>query len=243
VPVDPSVGQALAPGGSKAFPSDEAVQRFMESRGIPRKDAYYVFGNLYPKRMIVLVGNNVEAISSETGIQRTFRFMQPGGLAATPPSIELNGLWDKTVHTGFCLFGEKSDDLQYAAELSEKELAASYLRVGLFDKAERGLLRKVAEKPEDAIAWLNLGQVYFNTDEYDKAIEALHSCLEGKAGSIKPAIDQWAHNILGNCFDMKGMRDLAIIEYQKVIDANINFQGAVDNAQKYLMTPYRGDSE
>lgn len=243
VPVDPSVAQTLAPGGSKAFADDKAVQGFMESRGIPRKDPYYLFGNSYPNRVIVCLGNNIEVVSNKTGIKKTFRFMQPGGMAAFPPSIEIRGLWDKTVHTGFYVFDEKRADAQYALEKAEKELAHAYLDVKLYDKAERGLLKKVEEKPKDAMSWLSLGQVYMNKKEYDKAIEALKNCLLGKAGSIKPIIDAWAHNLLGNCYDIKEMREQAIAEYQTVIDANINFQGAVESAKQYIKEPFREPSE
>jgi tetratricopeptide (TPR) repeat protein len=243
VPVDPSVAQALTPGGSQAFADDETVQRFMESRGIPIKDPYYVFGNLYPNRVIVYLGVNVEAVSHKTGITKTFKFMQPGGLAALPPGVEFKGLWAKTVQTGFFIFGDERDDVAYALEKAEKELAPSYLQVGLYDKAERGLLKKIEERPDDALSWLNLGEVYVNKKEYDKAIEAFNKCLSGKAGSIKPVLDAWAHNLLGNCYDIKGMRNQARAEYQHVIDANINFQGAVDSAKHYIDEPFREPDE
>jgi len=243
VPVDPSVGQALTPSGSKAFASEEVVEKFMKSRGIPEKDPYYVFGNLYPHRVIVCIGNNVEAISSKTGMKKTFKFMQPGGNTAFPPGIELKGLWDKTVHTGFYVFGEKRSNVEFAIEKVEKELASAYLHAELYNKAERGFLKKVEERPEDALSWLSLGQVYMNKQNYDNAIEAFKKCLAGKAGSVKPVLDVWAHNLLGNCYDIKGMRDLAITEYQKVVEANINFQGAVDSAKLYIKEPFRESNE
>lgn len=238
IPVDPSVAQALTPSGSKAFAAEERVREFMESRGIPNKDPYYLFGNLYPNRVIVCIGNNIEAISKETGIKKTFRFMQPGGATAYPPGIDLKGLSDETVHIGFYVFGDERDIIEHAMIKAEEELAPAYLRVGSYDKAERGFLKKLEESPEHALTWLNLGQVYMYKKEYDTAIDALTKCLIGKAGSMKPVLDVWARNLLGNCYDLKGMREQAITEYQKVIETDINFQGAVDSAKKYIREPY-----
>lgn len=238
IPVDASVAQMMIPAGSKAISTEEGVAKFMESRGIPEKDPYYLFGNLYPNRVIVCIGNNIEAISDKTGIKRTFKFMQPGGATAFPPGIELKGLWSECVYTGFYLFGDKCDDMEFAMEKAQKELASSYLDAGLYDKAEKGFLRKLEENSDDALSWLSIGQVYMNKEDYDKAIEAFKKCIAGKAGSIKPVLEVWAHNLSGNCYDIKGMRELAIAEYNKVIDMNINFQGAVDSAKQYIKEPF-----
>jgi hypothetical protein len=237
IPVDASVADMLT-SGSNVLSSEEAVLRFMESRGIPEKDPNYLFGNLYPNRLIVYIGANVQVVSQKTGLQKTFRFMQPGANAAFPPSIEFKGFSDKTVHGGFYLFDENSDDFKFAQSIAEKELAFSYLNAEIYDKAERGLLKKIDEKPEDALSWLNLGQVYMHKKEYDQAIDAFNKSIVGKAGSVKPVIDVWAHTLLGNCYDLKGMREQAIKEYEKVVASGINFQGVVDTAKKYIKEPY-----
>jgi tetratricopeptide (TPR) repeat protein len=242
IPVDTSVAEMLTPG-SKVLDSEEAVIRFMRSRGIPKKDPDYLFGNLYPNRVIVCIGNNIEVISNKTGIKKTFQFMQPGGATAFPPAIELNGLKEKTVHAGFYVFGDERESLEFASEKAQKELAHAYLDAGLYDKAEKGFLKILEEKPDDAISWLKLGQIHMNKEDYDNAIAAFQKCIKGKAGSIKPIIETWAHNLSGNCYDIKGMRELAITEYKKVIDSNINFQGAVDSAKKYLKEPYGESNE
>lgn len=242
VPVDASVAQLLMPGGSKAMDSVGTI-KFMESRGIPEKDPYYLFGNLYPNRVIVCIGNNIEVFSKRTGVTKTFRFMQPGGATAYPPGIDLRGLSDEAVHVGFYVFGEEKDNIEHAMAKAEEELAPAYLRVGSYDKAEQGFLKKLEGSPENALAWLNLGQVYMCKEDYDTAIDALTKCLMGKAGSMKPVLDVWAHSLLGNCYDLKGMREQAITEYQNVIKMDMNFQGAVDSAKKYIKEPYRKSEE
>ena len=62
-----SVAELLRPG-SKTFDTDEAVQSFMKSRQIPVRDPEWLFGNLYPYRIIIFTGSNLELASKETGI-------------------------------------------------------------------------------------------------------------------------------------------------------------------------------
>ncbi len=242
IPVDASVAELMTPG-SKAIQDEKDVIKFMESRGIPERDPDYLFGNLYPNRVMVSIGSNIEVKSKKTEIERTFRFMQPGGDTAFPPAIEFKGISDKVVHTGFYLFRDSRNDKELAVEKAEKELAPAYFVVGLLDKAKRGLLQKVEEKPEDAVSWLYLGQLYMQEDDLDKAIEAFKKSITGKAGSIKPVIEVLSRNLLGNCYDVKGMREKAVDEYNKVINSGVNFQGALDSAKKYIEEPYTKKDE
>ena len=241
VPVDSSVAQLLKP--DYKIMAENEVEQFMQTRKIPVKDPYYLFGNLYPNRLIVSIGNNIDANSAKTGIKKTFSFLQPGGATAYPAGIELKGLSQQTVHCGFFLFGEKRDDMNFAIEKSNKDLSGAYLHVGLYDKAEKGLLKKLEENPDDAQSWMLIGQVYMNKNNPDKAINAFKQAIEGKAGSIKPIIEAWSHNLLGNCYDIKGERKLAIEEYNKVIKMNINFDGSLDYAKKYLKEPFKESSK
>jgi hypothetical protein len=237
IPVDASVADLLVPG-SDVLDSEEAVLRFMETRGIPERNPDYLFGNLYPNRMIVFVGNNAIIRSSKTGIERTFQFMQPGGSVSYPPAVELYGLSKQTVHTGFYLFGDGCDDIEQAHGVLEKELAAEYFSAEMFDMAEKGFLKKVEERPDDAISWFYLGQIYMDRHDLGRAIEAFEKSIAGKAGSVKPVIEVWARNMAGQCYDLQGNREKAIEQYTLVIESGVNMQGAVDTAKKYLEIPY-----
>jgi tetratricopeptide (TPR) repeat protein len=114
----------------------------------------------------------------------------------------------------------------------------------MYEEAKRGFLAKVEEKPEDAMSWLYLGDLYKDQDQCDKAIEAYEKSIAGTAGSIKPIIDVWARYGMGNCHDLKGDRDLAMAEYQKVVDTGIDFMGVGDSARACLEKPFEktGDS-
>jgi len=232
IPVDPSVAQMLTPWNT--VPGIESGEKFMKSRGVVTNDSDYLFGNLYPYRVMISIGNNIEVSSKKLGITRVFKFMQPGGNTAYPFAIEINGLSDKTVHGGFYLFGDKCDSFDFACAQAEKELAQSYMAAEIYDKAESGFKNIVQEKPNDASVWLSLGQIYLNTGKIDDAIKAFKNSIEGKVGSRKPVIEVWAHNLLGICYQQKGLHELAIKEWERVIEMGVDYQGSVDFAKEQI---------
>jgi tetratricopeptide (TPR) repeat protein len=233
VPVDTSVGQGLA-GTSAAFPGDEAFMKFMASRGIPDADRYYTFGNLYPNRLIVCVGNNIELKYPDLGVEKTFKFLQPGGLMAMPPAAEAVGLSAKTVHAGFYIFGDGCRDVEAARDRADRELAMLYVMTEQYEKAEGALLKKLEERPDDALVLLNLGQTYVALGKTEEAVAALEKCLAGKGGSLKPVLDVWAHNFLGVCYEEQGDAEAARAEFQLVLDSEIDFQGSREFAKGHM---------
>ncbi len=224
IPVDTSIGQVLMPD-QKVFPEEDA-KKFIKEIGIPERNPDYLFGNLYPNRTIVAVGNNIEISSKKTGIKRTFKFLQPGGTAAYPAAVELKGFSKTTVHGGFFLYGNERSDLKIAKEKSIMVLAAVYLQTGDFKKAEVGLKKSLEKNPNNPQAWLQLGQVYLNTERVDDAIVAFKKCLDSPGGSTKPVIDVWAHNLLGLSYSLKGKKELADKEFQWVLDSGIDYNGS-----------------
>jgi aminopeptidase N len=51
----------------------------------------------------------------------------------------------------------------------------------------------------------------------------------------------WSHIGLGKIFDVTGQRPRAVNEYRQAIQTGDNTQGAIDEARKYLGTPYQAD--
>lgn len=130
-------------------------------------------------------------------------------------------------------------DVGRVQAVADKELALSYLLVGMYEEAREGFLKMLEEKADDAESWLMLGQVFINLGDLDNAIEAFDHSIAGKAGGTKPVIDAWAHNLAGHCLDMQGKREAAIAHYCAVVSSGVNMQGAADTARKYLKIPYR----
>lgn len=241
IPVDTS-GAQLIKNGLKGQLTEEKVKGFMETRGVPTRDPGYLFGNLYPNRLEVFVGKNVPFTCKKDGQSRTFQFMQPGGMAAWPPSVEVSGLSKKTVHGGFFVFGQgaASDDVQ---ALAEEKLAPSYLAAKLYPEARRGLLKKVARKPNSSKALFQLGQVHFGLNEYAEAVKVFTRSIAGKGGSIKRTTDTWSHIFIGMCHDALGDRKKAVAAYEAAIKTGADYSGSLATARKLLKSPYKPDKK
>ncbi|HUU57573.1 MAG TPA: transglutaminase-like domain-containing protein, partial [bacterium] len=96
LPADTSMAAMFIPGG--AIPATaESTGAILEIMGMPVADPNWLFGNLYPNRLIVSVGNNFRVKYPELGVAKVFRFMQPGATGAYPFAEEYLGLSDKTV--------------------------------------------------------------------------------------------------------------------------------------------------
>jgi tetratricopeptide (TPR) repeat protein len=206
IPVDTSAAYFMVPGANRL---DEDSLAFTKNIGIPRIDPYYLFGNMYPNRLIVSIGNYFEIESKKTGIKETFRSLQPGGSKAIPPAIKLKGISRNVVHGGFYMFGENRDDINLAKKKAHRELAAEYFSAGLMDKAEIALLERIEEDPDDPANYLYLGQVYMKTKKVNKAIEAFEKGLAVSEEEAKGVINAWIRNLLGNCYDLQGQREKA----------------------------------
>jgi hypothetical protein len=237
VPVDTSVAQ-LVKNGLKGQLTDETVAKFIKSRGIPKRDAGWLFGNLYPNRMEVFVGENVEVAAKSDGTTRTFKFMQPGGTGAWPVAIEIEGA-KKPVHAGFFRFGKDAGSRKIALEKAKQVLAPAYLKAGLLEKAEKGLEKTVERHPKAAQPWFQLAQVYFGQRRYSKAREAFRKSIAGKGGSTKRTTDTWSHIFIGMSYDAEGKREPAVKAYRAAIEAGADFGGSLATAKKLLKEPYR----
>ncbi|UCE26066.1 MAG: tetratricopeptide repeat protein [Candidatus Coatesbacteria bacterium] len=233
IPVDASAGD-LVEGNNPNFPDEERIRDFMEKKGIPEKNRDYLFGNLYPNRLIVSVGNNIKVEHTDLGLERDFRFLQPGGLFAHPPAFEWDGLSGQPVVAEFYTFGDGCDDLETARERASVEMAVGYLQIGRYEEAEAGFLKKTEAAPEDAMAWLNLGQAYLEQGKLDEAVKAFNNCLLGKGGGIKPVLDVWARNFLGSCYAETGRTDEARAEFEAVLESGFDFDGSLDYAREGL---------
>ena len=233
VPVDGSVGQIFVPG-VKVSVSTEFIAEAMKDMGIPEWDANWLFGNLYRRHLIVAIGNNFRVEYPELGIAKTFRFLQPGGDCAYPSSVELIGLSDKTVNTGFFMAGEGYDDPAVARERAAAALGDPYLEAGEYAKAEAALLQTLKENPDSAPAWLSLGRAYLEQDKTDEAIAALKKSLAGQGGSTKLLYASWAHNFLGVCYREKGDDAAARKEFMWALARGCDYSGSLAFAEEQL---------
>jgi transglutaminase-like putative cysteine protease len=232
VPADTSVAAMYIPGGSVPA-TEDSLHRFMELTGILEDDPEWLFGNLYPNRLIVSVGNNLQVKDPDPGAGKVFRFLQPGGFAdAYPPAGELVDLSDKTVGAGVYVFGERREDEVLAREMASSALAMAYLEAGEYEKAEELSLVATEQAPAAEDPWLTLGRAHLGQGELDDAIAAFYKALDGKAGSIKPIMDAMAHQYLGVCYQEKGDLEAARDEYLWVMESGVDFEGSLAFAEE-----------
>jgi len=232
VPVDPTLARRF-----KFEPESALARRVRETAGIGDVSPEWFFGNLYPKRLICLIGENIKVKSSVVGTDREFFILQPGGTEAYPSAAEFSGFSLPPVNGGGYVFGDKSGDEAYARAQVEKDLAESYFNAGIYDKAESGLLRALADKPTDEYSWHILGRVHMAAGKHQKAIEEFNNAILGQAGSLKPVWDALSHFYIGNCRDLLGERELACAEYEKALASGVDYENLQERANKCLLAP------
>ncbi len=238
VPVDTS-GAQLVQSGLKGQLSDEKVRDFMATRGIPSRDPEWLFGNLYPNRVEVFVGENVAFTGRTPGASRTFQFMQPGGSGAWPPAIAFEGLTKKAVSEGFFLFDDEAGDAAKARARADEELIGAYLAAGLNERALELVGRALPRKPRDGQLLFSLGQAHFKLGHWAEAIDGFARSLDGEGGgSVRRTRDTWAHILSGMAEDARGRRDAAVAHYRAALQIGADHQGSLATARHFLEAPF-----
>jgi tetratricopeptide (TPR) repeat protein len=102
--------------------------------------------------------------------------------------------------------------------------------------------KALTANPNSSLASYRIGEVLFNQRNYQAAANAYRDALRG---DDEPKwTEVWSHIALGKIFDVTGQRDRAVNEYRQAVQTNDNTQGAVNEARKYLLQPYkRPDTE
>ena len=234
VPADTSMAAMFIPGGSIPA-TEDSRHRFMEVTGILEDDPEWFFGNLYPNRLIVFIGDNLPVKHPDLGIAKIFRCLQPGGfMDAYPPAVEYVDVSDKTVGGSAYVFGEQRDDEVLARKMASSTLAERCLAVGEYGKAEELGLVAVERAPRAEENWLLLGRAYLGQDKLDDATDALRKGLAAQAGSLKPVVDAQCRNLLGVCYQKKGDLEAARREFIQVIESGIDYEGSLTFAETHL---------
>jgi hypothetical protein len=92
-----------------------------------------------------------------------------------------------------------------------------------------------------SLAHYRVAEVFFVLRNYQSAANAFREALNG---DLEPSwTEVWSHVSLGKIFDVTGQRERAINEYQQAVRTRDNSQGALDEANQYLQTPYERQRE
>ncbi|HTZ90441.1 MAG TPA: M1 family aminopeptidase [Alloacidobacterium sp.] len=93
--------------------------------------------------------------------------------------------------------------------------------------------------PNSSLASYRIGEVLFTMRNYQASINAYRDALRGDDDPKWTEV--WSHIQIGKIFDVTGQRDRAVPEYRQALQTNDNTQGALNEARKYLQTPYKRD--
>jgi len=99
-----------------------------------------------------------------------------------------------------------------------------------FDKA-------LEANSNSSLAHYRVAEVFFLQHNYQSAANAYRESLNGDGEPRWTEV--WSHIQLGKIFDVTGQRDRATNEYRQALQTNDNTQGALDEARRYLNTPYK----
>jgi TolA-binding protein len=95
--------------------------------------------------------------------------------------------------------------------------------------------------PNSSLASYRIGEVLFLQKSYQSAANSFRDALRGDDDPKWTEV--WSHIELGKIFDLTGQRDRAVNEYRLAVQTNDNTQGALNEARKYIATPFKRDNE
>ena len=91
-----------------------------------------------------------------------------------------------------------------------------------------------------SLAHYRIAEVFFLQHNYQAAANAYREALNGNGEPRWTEV--WSHIQLGKIFDLTGQRERATNEYRQALQTNDNTSNALDEARRYLQSPYQPQS-
>jgi aminopeptidase N len=106
-----------------------------------------------------------------------------------------------------------------------------------YAEAEEQFRSALKLNPRSSWAWYNLGLLYIEQRNWQKARDAFTETL---AGDLEPSwLEVWSYIKRGNAWDAEENRDRAVAEYNKAKESGSDYNGAQKAVEKYLGQPYK----
>ncbi|MBV8846133.1 MAG: peptidase M1 [Bryobacterales bacterium] len=158
----------------------------------------------------------VVGTSSEFSID-TFGKPRPGGVTLDPKGQVLR--FDNAMRVAVAIRrGEQF------AEVSE------------FSEALKEYQKALDVARNSSLAHYRIGELYFLQATWQSSANEFREALNG---DLEPKwTEVWSHIKLGQVLDISGQRDRAVNEYKQALRTNDDTQSALEEAQKYINTPY-----
>jgi tetratricopeptide (TPR) repeat protein len=111
-----------------------------------------------------------------------------------------------------------------------------FAEIGEFTEALKEYQKALDVNRNSSLAHYRVAEVFMLQSNYQSAANAFRSAL---GGDLEPKwTEVWSHINLGKIFDVTGQRERAVNEYTLAMRTKDNAQGALEEASKYLKTPY-----
>lgn len=95
--------------------------------------------------------------------------------------------------------------------------------------------------PDSSLAAFRMGEALFEIGNVTQAAINFRSAL---TGDLKPKwVEVWSYINLGKIYDARGDHERAVTEYNKAVSTGDDSYGAQADAQKYIATPFKPESQ
>jgi tetratricopeptide (TPR) repeat protein len=149
-------------------------------------------------------------------------------------------LWTTLATAGllsFIAFGQdkptESNPVRVAEAIRRGE---QFAEIKEFDEALKEYQKALEARRTASLAHYRIAEIFFLQSKYQSAANELREALNG---DLQPKwTEVWSHIYLGKIFDITGQRERAVNEYKQAERTKDNTQGALEEAAKYLKTPY-----
>ncbi len=106
-----------------------------------------------------------------------------------------------------------------------------------YAEAEEQFRAALKLNPRSSWAWYNIGLLYMEQRNWQKARDAF---TESLGGDLEPSwLEVWSYIKRGNAWDAEDNRERAVAEYNKAKESGNNYNGAQQAVEKYLGQPYK----
>lgn len=125
------------------------------------------------------------------------------------------------------------DDMRVAVSIRRGE---QFFEIAEYLEAIKEYEKALQVKRNSSLALFRVAEVFFTQNNLQEAANKFRDAL---AGDLQPAwVEVWSHIKLGQIFDITGSRDRAVNEYRLAARTRDDTAGALEEAEKYLQTPY-----
>lgn len=112
-----------------------------------------------------------------------------------------------------------------------------FAEIAQYNDALKEYQKALEVNPISSLAHYRVGEVFFLMGNYQSAANSFREALNGDQEPAWTVV--WSHINLGKIFDITQQRERARNEYQQALRTKDNTQGALEEAAKYLQTPYQ----